>query len=273
MKKEIMLPAVAWLGGIAGFALRMWELATAYDPQLRLMRSGPTAWLLYGLAAALGLGFVLSCRGMRKMDRTPGKWLNAPSTGFVVLVVCAGFILMASGLVGLWEQSSLYIKDRMILLAGVLSLVGGICALMAGQSCYRNMLTKNTPLLFMGPSFCLLVWLVACYQANARQPEIGLFVWQVLSGVAVVLALYCMVTLAIGKGGAGSACVFSLVGISLTLIALADRPSLSFMLVYLFSLLFLTANSWMLLRGAFGESRSERMPQGADESEQTPAEE
>ena len=29
MKKEILLPAAAWLGGIGGYALRRWELAEA----------------------------------------------------------------------------------------------------------------------------------------------------------------------------------------------------------------------------------------------------
>lgn len=273
MKKEILLPAVAWLGGIAGFALRSWELTTAYNPQLRLMHTGPVTWLLYAAMAALVLVFVVSCRGMGKEKRPPQQWLYAPSTGYAALVVCAGFVLMAGGLVGFWQQSDLYVKDRMLLLTYVFCLLGGVCVLLVGQSVYRGLWTKNTPILFMGPSFSTLVWLVAGYQANARQPETGLFVWQVLSGVAVVMALYSTVTLAVGKGGVRRTCVFSLMGISLSLTTLADGYDLAFVLVYLFALLYLTAHSWMLLCGAFGEPWTERMPQGADEDEQTDTEE
>lgn len=273
MKKEILLPAVAWLGGIAGFALRAWELAATYDPQLRLMRTGPFTWLLYGLQVVLVLLFVLSCRGMGRKERTPQQWLYAPSTGYIVLMVSGGFALVASAMVGLWQQSGLYFKDKMLLLTWAVCLLGGVCVLMAGQSVYRGLWTKNTPVLFMGPSFATLVWLVAGYQANARQPETGLFVWQMLSGIAVVLALYGMVTLAVGKGGAGRTCVFSLTGISLSLTTLADGYDLCFVLMYLFALLCLTAQSWMLLRGAFGEPWSERMPEGAEEDGQGTEEE
>lgn len=273
MKKEILLPAAAWLGGIAGFFLRRWELATAYDPQLHLMRSSPAAWLLYALCGVLVVLFALACRGMGRQTRTPKQWLYAPSGGYIMLVVCAGFVLMASGLAGLWEQSGLYAKDRMRLLTHALCLLGGVTVLMVGRSVYRGLWTRNTPLLFMGPSFCTLIWLVVSYQANARQPETGLFVWQMLSGVAVVLALYGAVTLAMGRGGAGRTCVFSLAGIGLSLTTLADGHPLGFILMYLFALLYLTAQSWMLLRAASDRPWPERMPLGAEEETQTQTEE
>ena len=96
---------------------------------------------------------------------------------------------------------------------------------------------------------------------------------EVLSGVAVVMALYSTVTLAVGKGGVRRTCVFSLMGISLSLTTLADGYDMAFVLVYLFALLYLTAHSWMLLCGAFGEPWTERMPQGSDEDEPIETEE
>lgn len=273
MKKEIVLPTIAWLGGIAGFALRAWELTTAYDPQLRLMQDGPATWLLYALEAALVLVFMVACRGMSRKDLPPRQWLFAPHTGYIMTMVCAGFVLMASALVGLWQQNNLFFKDKLYLLSYGVSLLGGVCVLMVGQSVYRGMWTKNTPLLFMGPSVCTLVWAVAGYQANARQPETGLFLWQVLSGIAVVLAIYGAVTIAVGKGGAGRTCVFSLAGITLSLTALADGYDPAGVLMYVFALLVLTAQSWMLLRNALGQPWRSRMPQGADEDEQAQTEE
>lgn len=263
MKKEILLPAAAWLGGIGGFALRRWELAEAYDPQLRLMQTVPATWLLWVLSGVLLALFAFGCRGMRK-DLTAKQWFYAPVTGYVMLMVISGFVLMASGFAGLWQQRVLLEKDTMFLLTGILCLLGGMCVLMAGRSVYRGQWDKNAPLLFMGPSFATLVWLIAAYQRCARQPETSLYIWQMLSGVAVVLAVYGMVTLAVGKGGAGRACLFSLMAISLTLTTLADGFDLPFVLMYLFGLIYLTAQSWMLLCVASG-----RMPQGAGDQEKT----
>lgn len=247
MKKEILLPTVAWLGGVAGFALRRWELATAYDPELRLMQQCPATWMLWALGAVLLVLFSLSCLSMGREKRSPAQWFYMPRTGYMTMAVCAGFLLMITGLVGFWQQRTLYHKEPVAMLCYVLCLVGGVCVLMMGQAVYRGRWSRNTPVLVMGPSFCTLVWLVATYQENARQPEVGLFVWQILSACAVVLALYGMVTLAIGKGGAGRTCVFTLMGISLSAITLADGHDLADTLLYLFAMIYLTAQAYLLL--------------------------
>lgn len=271
MKKEYLLPAVAGIGGIAGLALRRQELSVAYDPQLKLMHACPATWMLWGLTAVLLLLFVAGCRGMGRKERTPQQWLSAPGdTEYIVLAVCTAFVLIAAGFVGLWEQSGVYRKNTMLMLTWVLCIVGGAAVLPAGRSAYRGQWGKYTPVFYMGPAFAMVVWLVAGYQDHARQPETGLYVWQMLSGIAVVLALYGIVTLAVGKGGAGWTCVFCLMGITLSGITLADRHSIAFRLVYVFAIICLAAQSSMLLRAAFGP---ERRPREADEDEQTQTDE
>ena len=273
MKKDILLPAAAWLGGIAGFALRWWERAQGYDPQLRIMTAGRATWLLCGLMAVLAVLFVLSCRPMKEKLYLPQEWFYAPVTDYIMPMAAAAFLMMAAGLTGLWQQRMLPDKDGMLILAYALCLLGGGCLLCAGQNAYRGLWSRYTPLLYMGPAFAALVWLICVYQHNAKQPQLGLYMWQMLSAVAVVLAVYTPVTLAVGRGGAGRTCLFCLMGISLSLTALADGYDLPTVLVYLFALLYLTAQSRMLLRTAFGEPWPERMPQGADEDEQTDTEE
>ena len=265
MKKEYLLPVIAWLGGVAGFALRRWELAMAYDPELKLMHSCPATWLLWGLMTALLILFAVCCRGMGKDRRDPRSWFYAPSTGYILLVVCAAFVLIAAGLVGLRQQSGYAQKNGMLLLTWFLCLLGGVAVLLAGQNTYRGRWSKQAPLPHMGPSFAALVWLVASYQDHARQPETGLFVWQILSGVAVVLALYGLATLAVAKGGAGWTCTFALWAISLSLTTQADGCDPAFLLMYLFALVYLTAQSWMLLRAAVGQPWSERMCPNEDD--------
>lgn len=248
MRKDIVLPVTAWLGGIAGFVLRRWELGQAYDPQLRLMSMVPATWMLWALSGALFVLFALCCR---KMDwkRNPRQWFYAPETGYIMLMVSAGFILLASGVAGFWK-ADVQRMGMMLKAAYGLFIPAGVCVLLMGQAAYRHTWSKHTPLLAMLPSFAVLVWLIACYQDNAKQPQIEVYVWHMLAAIALVLATYTVVTLAVGRGGAGRASLFGLMGIVLTGTTLADAHKPATVLVYLFALLYLTAQSWMLLRNS-----------------------
>lgn len=268
MKREILLPAAALTGGTAGFFLRRAELAAAYDPVTRLMSSDhPAGRLLIGLAVLLGAVFLLGSRGAGKRGLGAQQWFRAPHTGYMMLVVCAGLVLMLAGAAGLWEQSRGGQRDLIRMAACILSVLGGAAALMAGRSTYRMLWSEQVSILLMGPAFAALLWLVSGYQAQARQPEVRLFVWQILAGVAALLALYGLVTLSLDKGGAMSTCVTGLLGISLSLITLADGHGLAFNLFYLFCAVYLTAQTYMLLRGAFGAPWPQRMPDRAEEDE------
>lgn len=265
MKKEILLPAVAWVGGIAGFGLRRWELAVAYDPQTKLMETCPATWALTGLFAVLLVLFAVGCIGMGR--REAKEWFYAPDTACITLSVCGGMVLIIAGAAGFWEQSRVYSMDVIHIVTSGLCIAGGVTALMAGKAIYRGQWSEQVPVLLMGPNFALLAWLVAVYQSNARQPELQLYVWQVLSAVALVLGLYGVVSMSLGRGSAWRTVVCALMGIALTPAALADGSGLFFNLVWISGAVYLTAHSYMLLHNAFGQPRPERMcPQ--DEQEQ-----
>ena len=54
MRKNIILPALAVAGGAAGFLLRRWQLASAYQPDTGLFVHGaPATGALLGLTALL----------------------------------------------------------------------------------------------------------------------------------------------------------------------------------------------------------------------------
>lgn len=93
MRKEILLPAVAVAGGGAGFVLRRWELATAFEADTGLPIPGAPATLaLIALSVAMAAVLALLCRGKypsftgydeafqaRETPCTPPLWCSPPS--------------------------------------------------------------------------------------------------------------------------------------------------------------------------------------------------
>lgn len=268
MKKEWMLPALAWLAAVGGFALRAWELAVSYDPVSRRMAYPcPATGLLWALAVAMTLVLFLMCRGMGK--NSPEHWFYDPSTGGVMVTTCAGFVLMAAGGLGLWMAQDTYFPNPLATITYACCLAGGVAMLVFAAAVYRGRSTAQLPLLLMVVCIAVLVWLVSAYQLHARQPVTALFMWQMLAGVCIVLAVYHLITLSMNRGNAARTCALCLLSVPLTGISLADGLSLPFVLVSLSAMLLLTAQSRMLLRAAFGSPRPERMPRGAEENEQT----
>ena len=266
MKKEIILPAAAWLCGLVGFGLRRWELAAAYDPELGLLANHPAGWLLWGLGAVLLVALCLLCRGMGK--KPAEQWFYAPVSGYIMLSVCAGLVLMMAGGVSLWEQLNAYMPSLLGRAAAVCCILGGAGALVFTRKVYRGLWSEKAPLPLMFTCLGPVLWLICLYQRHARQPVTGLFVWQVLASVALVLALYGLVTMAMEKGSAARTCVACLMSLALIPVALADGSELGSTLVWIFAAVYLTAQSYMLLRGAFGRPWPERMPQGADDEDE-----
>ena len=266
MKKEIYLPLAAWLCGLAGFGLRRWELAAAYSAELGLMERHPATWLLWALAAVLLVGVSVLCRGMGK--KPAEQWFCAPVSGYLMLCVCAGLVLVMAGGVSLWEQMNAYVPNLLGRAAAVCCVLGGAGALVFTRRVYRGPWSDRAPLPIMFTCLGAVLWLICLYQTHARQPVTALFVWQILAAVALVLALYGLVTMAMEKGSAARTCVACLMSIALIPVALADRSSLSATLMWIFALVYLTAQSYMLLRGAFGLPWPERMPQGADDEDE-----
>lgn len=267
MKKEILLPALAWVGGAAGFFLRRWELNTAYDPATRLMSVTFAGILLVVLMAALALVFCFGCRGMGK--RAARDWFYDPSAGYAVTALSGALVMLIAGGLGLYRLYTTADRTVMCLVAFVLLVVGGGMAAMTTRDMYRGLWSEKLPIQLMGPAFAALVWLVCVYQQHARQPEVRLYAWQILSAVAIVLALYEQASLSLEKGGGARTCVFGLLAVALTPAALADGVGLVFTLVWLGSALWLTAQSHLLLRAAFDPNRPERMCPGQEEEEET----
>ena len=257
MKKHILLPALAWVGGIVGFALRKWELNAAFDPASQLMRMTLPGVLLVVLMAALAAVVILGCCKMGR--RSGGDWFYAPSSGYAMAALAGGLVMLIAGGLSLWQIYTGGERKMMLLLTAILLVLGGGAAAAAARSIYRGRWSDGLPILLMVPGFATLLWLVGVYQQHSRQPEVQLYAWQILSAVAIVLALYGQASLALDKGSASRTSVYGLLAIAMTPVALADGVGLAYTLVWLGSAVWLTAQSYMLLNAAFGPERPERM--------------
>ena len=283
MRKDILLPALAVAGGGAGFALRYWQIATAFDQETLLFRSGaPATLVLLGVLAVLAVLMALLVRG----GSVPEDYRQAffcPSAGYMTLMAAGSFLLFGAAALGLLEareQMELWRTNAgvsfpvMVLVTVVLCIPGGVAGLMLGKGNYRNALPEFYPVLATLPTYAVLPWVVALYQANSRQPELMLFVIALVAAVCTVLGLYGGASFAFGRPRPKLCLFFSLMGVVLLLTSLADRPSRFYAVMSLTCVLLLLAQSVALLRSTFGPPWPEgqedgRMPQaGEEEAEQ-----
>lgn len=269
MKKEILLPALAWIAGGVGFVLRQWELASALDPDTLLFSPHPSTALLLALTAVMLLAAAVLSRGSGRREMEPWLRFQAPVTGYILLIVCAALLLFGAAGAGAVEfvQSLTVRLDPILGVLCILCLCSGPCVLSAGRGAYRRRWNQNTPMMFVLTAFCMLVWLVATYQQQSRQPELLVYLYQLMAVIAVLLSLYGMSSMSLEKGGTGT-CTAGLMSIYLSLVTLADGHGLCFTLLYLFAALYLTAQMYLLLHAAFGQPWPERMPGWAEDEEE-----
>ena len=97
MRKELVLPVTAAVSGAAGFFLRRWELASAFEADTGLPIPGmPATWALIALSAAAVLALALLCRGIHRVF--PGGYdeaFGAPNNALYLTVLVAAAFLMA----------------------------------------------------------------------------------------------------------------------------------------------------------------------------------
>lgn len=267
MRKDIFLPALAVAGGGAGFVLRWRQVATALDQTTMLFRRGAPATLaLLALLAVLAVALLLLVRGGKSIENYEQAFA-CPSSGYMTVVVAAGFLMLAAAALGLLEafgQFSLWRMGAggsfpvMLVLTAVLCVPGGVAVLVLGKGNYRGELSQAYPLLATLPAYGVLPWAVALYQANSRQPELMLFAIQILGVVCTELALYAGASFAFGRPRPKMCLFFSLMGVVLLLTSLADRPGRFYAVMSLGCVLLLLGQSYALLRSAFGPAWPER---------------
>lgn len=238
MRKDLALPALALVGGAAGFLVRMWQRASALDPTTNLFVHGaPATWALLALTAAVAVLALVLCPGGRSIpEGEAAQAFQCPSSGYITLMVAAALGFLASAAAGMpqlmqelqaWQAS----PDRHLLPAAlVLSILGcvagAIGSLVLGKSNYRALSGEQVRLAATLPAYAALPWLIRLYQTYSSDPVLLNSFVPLLASVFLLLALHGQAAFFYRRPRCRSFTVFAVMGIYFGLTTLADHLTL-----------------------------------------------
>lgn len=266
MRKEIILPGLAVGGGIAGFFLRRWELATAFEPDTGLPIPHATAtWALILLTLVVAAALLVLARGKHRpfAGGYDAAFAAKGNTVYIMAVVLSAFLLLASAVfnflgigeayaaaVALFRQTSqgnpvFTVLPRVLL--GALSAASFLCVLASGRNNYRGEGKGRFSFTLLMPAYAACLWLIAAYQARAGDPVRQDYIYELFAIIAGVLGLYFIAGFAFERAKVFRAAAFSLMGVYFSIVTLADGHGLYITLLYGFLILYLCANTVALL--------------------------
>ena len=252
MRKEILLPAVAVAGGGVGFALRRWELATAFEADTGLPIAGAPATLAL-IAVSAAVAVVLLALSLGRYPGFSGYSQAFDARGntlYAMAGVLSAFLLLGAGGLMVYEfvQGTSQLYTRLIVAA--MAVASGVCVLTTVGDNFkgRDRGKYSVPLLI--PPFTFCVWLIAAYQVRAGDPVQLDYVYELFAIITGLLGLYFAAGFSFDKGRCVPTVFFSLLGVYFSLTTLADSHDWSTLALYGFTILYLLASSALLLHNA-----------------------
>ena len=253
MRKEILLPAVAVAGGAVGFALRHWELTTAFEADTGLPIAGaPATYALIAFSVVMvALLAVLSLTAKYPKFQGYDQAFSAKNnTLYATVGVLSGFLLIGAGGLMVYEfmQGTNLLYTRIIVAA--MAVASGLCVMTTVQSNFKGQGGGKYSVPLLIPAFAFCVWLIAAYQVRAGDPVQLDYVYELFAIITSLLALYFMAGFSFEKAKCGPMVFFSLLGIYFSMTTLADRHDWGTLALYAFSILYLLISSALLLYNA-----------------------
>lgn len=246
---NVILPlALALVGGVGGFFLRRWELATIFEESgLAVLWSAPSL-ILIALSVVLALVFVLLCRKTKHAPADYSEAFGAQNNWpCLVLMALSAAAMLFAGLLGLRYNGYCGILCKLMNLMCLLSFV---CILVSAWSNFRGKSLRFS-LTLLAPGYTLCLWLVSAYQQRAADPVILDYVYELLAIICTLIGLYFSAGFSFGRPKIGRCAVFSLLGIYFSMVTLADAHSTADRLLFLFCFLYQLATVSALLYHAF----------------------
>lgn len=261
MRKEYLLPGLALIGGGAGFALRHWQLTTAFEPDTGLPIAGlpaPMALVVFSLIMALLLAL---CTG--RVHRIYGKEdVIFPAQGSFLYLLClmgAGALTAMAG-VGLLMFQFRGAMNPVQLILGVLCILAAFAFAALGRLHYLGRPPSSRNVLPLLPGYAACFWLMASYQGWSEDPVIADYVCFLFALVFAALAYYFIASFSFGKSPVFATCLTGFMGVYFAIVTMADSHELSDRLLLLAFLLYALPHLVLLLR-------SDRSPQAASDPE------
>ena len=274
MRKELVLPVTAIVGGAIGFFLRRLELATAFEPDTGLpIPDMPVTWAL--ISAAVAVVLLLLCLGVGKgFEGGYDQAFRARDAAPYMMGMTAGaFLTAAAGVLLLLKLPRLYAEASletsgfpmfslvpMVLLA-VLCLCSAWSVLMLGKNNYRGEEKGKYSAWLLIPAYTCCMWLIVSYQEHSGDPIILDYVYQLFAVIAAVLGCYFLSGFGFGRSRPAAAAFFSAEAMYFALVTLADAHEPAFLLLYAGCFFYFAASSVALLYN-LGRPLGPRMPGG-----------
>ena len=266
MKKEFFLPALTLAGGVLGFGLRRWELATAFEPDTGLPIAGmPATYALTALSAVMLIALLLLCRSrFEYVSLEDDSAFSAPgNTLYACTSILSAFLMLGGGALMGWsfvtgrrdalEWGTFQIQSFslvMRLIVAALAAAAGVGMVLVAKSRFRGPLRPKYDILQLLPAYACGLWLVSSYQSRAGDPVQMDYLYQIFAIIACLLGLYYCAGFSFGKGKPYLACLFSLLGVYGCMVTLADGHSLADTLLYAAAIAYLLPTTAVLLHNA-----------------------
>ena len=247
MRKSVLLPAVAAVGGAVGLLVRRVYLANGFEVGTGLPIPGaPSMWAMLLVAAVTAGALALLCQGKhRQFDQCYTGAFSSDRLVWNAGALAGGVLLAIGGALALFAWVSTVDEAGQRTLS--LSWAGlGLMGLLAGAGIYfvQIQMRRRRPVLTAwatAPGFAGCLWLMANYYTSwAAEPSLGRYGIPVL-GMALSLAACVRIsTLAFAKVKTGAVLFLCLSAAAFDLMALADGLPLVDTALYLgmfFSLL------------------------------------
>ena len=251
MKKYVLWPLLAAIGGVGAFLLRLLQRSTGFEVDTGLPIPGNLyAILLVAWFVVLAAVCLLAARPLLPADREDPPLFPAgfsvASPGLLTPAVMGLFRFSgASALTGSGEtvtvfvtaQGSQLFSGREHLVVGLLSLLSAASLLPAVPACRIRpeggaRKPFQSPLLLV-PVCCLVVRLVLTYRVVSVDPSLTDYYTELLAVVFLALAFYRLSSFAFRAGRTRRFAVYAALAIAFCLATLADRPDPARLLFYL----------------------------------------
>lgn len=272
MLNVILLPLLAVLGGVGGFFLRRWELATAFESTGLSIPGAPASIALIVLSALVVLALALLCRRpVNPLQDYAGAFAARGSWPYLIVMALAAACILVAGLLGLREELGWLAPRVLQMLLWIMCILSFVCVLIIALQNFRAQGRKYS-LALLAPGYTLCIWLVLTYKDYNSEPVTLVYVYELFAIICAMLGIYFSAAFSFSRGRTRRCAFFCLAGIYFSIITLADSRDLTVRLLLIFSILYLLSAVIPLLHHAYADTCGQAPDQLNSDQEVTPDE-